>query len=62
MTATSYLQLIQTFEALLEEKKSLVREQRDRYANGYECLIKTEESVSQMQIDLEDLKPRLAQS
>ena len=62
VTATSYLQLIQTFNVLLKEKKDEVRTQRDRYTNGYDCLIKTEEIVTQMQFDLEELKPKLIKS
>lgn len=62
VTATSYLQLIQTFNVLLKDKKDKVREQRDRYTNGYDCLIKTEQIVTDMQTDLEEKKPKLIKS
>jgi dynein heavy chain len=48
VTPTSYLELISTFKILLEEKRKEVEALRDRYANGYDCLIKTEGSVSIM--------------
>lgn len=53
VTPTSYLELISTFRILLEEKRNEIRELRDRYSNGYDCLIKTEGSVSIMQAELE---------
>jgi len=36
-----------------------VAQLRDRYGNGYQQLIDTEESVGKMQIELENLKPTL---
>ena len=32
---------------------------KEKYSNGYACLIKTEEDVGKMQIELEDMKPKL---
>jgi dynein heavy chain len=57
ITPTSYLEMIMTFKALLAEKRTEVQNMKDRYSNGYDCLIKTESSVSKMQLDLEELKP-----
>ena len=45
VTPTSYLELINTFKTLLKEKRTEVRNLKDRYANGYECLIGTETKV-----------------
>lgn len=62
VTPTSYLELISTFKILLEEKRKEVEALRDRYANGYDCLIKTEGSVSVMQAELEAKQPMLIQT
>jgi len=35
---------------------------RNRYGNGYDCLVDTESKVSIMQKELEDLQPILIQS
>jgi dynein heavy chain len=48
VTPTSYLELINTFKALLAEKREEVASLRDRYANGYDCLIDTEGKVNTM--------------
>ena len=48
VTPTSYLELISTFKKLLAEKRSEIQNLKDRYANGYTCLIATEGSVSIM--------------
>ena len=32
---------------------------KDKYANGYDCLIKTEEDVGKMEIELTNMKPML---
>ena len=59
VTPTSYLELINSFKRLLTEKRGEVAQQRDRYGNGYNQLISTEESVGKMQTELENLKPQL---
>lgn len=48
VTPTSYLELISTFRLLLGTKRDEVAQLKDRYSNGYDCLIKTEGSVSIM--------------
>jgi dynein heavy chain len=55
VTPTSYLELISTFKTLLAEKRKEVKALKDRYGNGYECLINTEGKVNVMQKELEDL-------
>lgn len=62
MTPTSYLELINTFRLLLSVKRGEIQNLKDRYANGYDCLIKTEGSVSVMRAELEAKKPLLIQT
>jgi len=59
VTPTSYLELIQSFKRLLAMKRKEVQELRDKYANGYDCLIRTEESVGKMEEELIEMKPQL---
>ena len=42
VTPTSYLELINAFKTLLEEKRKEIDGLRLWYENGYDCLIKTE--------------------
>jgi dynein heavy chain len=62
VTPTSYLELISTFKTLLAEKRTEVAALRDRYSNGYDCLIGTESKVNVMQKELEDLQPILVET
>lgn len=62
VTPTSYLELISTFKKLLGDKREEILGLKDRYENGYECLITTEAQVSKMQKELEELKPKLVQT
>jgi len=55
VTPTSYLELINTFKTLLAEKRTEVMALKNRYGNGYDCLIGTESKVNTMQKELEDL-------
>ena len=61
VTPTSYLELINTFKSLLAEKRTEIKNLKDRYGNGYECLIQTESSVNIMEKELVDLQPILVQ-
>jgi len=61
VTPTSYLELINTFKSLIAEKRTEVKNLKDRYGNGYECLIQTESSVNIMEKELVDLQPILVQ-
>jgi len=62
VTPTSYLELISTFKTLLAEKRAEVKALKDRYSNGYDCLINTEGKVNVMQKELEDLQPILVET
>ena len=59
VTPTSYLELINTFKTLLDIKRKEVKEQKDRYSNGYDCLINTEAKVNVMKQEIIDLQPIL---
>lgn len=61
VTPTSYLELINTFRSLLAEKRKEINNLKDRYGNGYECLISTESNVNIMEKELVDLQPILVQ-
>ena len=62
VTPTSYLELITTFKNILKEKREEVMGLKNRYENGYSCLISTEANVSKMQKELEDLQPKLIEA
>jgi len=62
VTPTSYLELINTFKTLLKEKRTEIANLKDRYANGFDCLVETETKVNTMQKQLEDLQPVLVQT
>lgn len=55
VTPTSYLELINTFKSLLAIKRKDVKAMKDRYSDGYDCLIGTESSVNIMKQELIDL-------
>lgn len=58
-TPTSFLELIQTFKMLLAEKRKQVSDLKDKYQNGVEKILTTEESVAGMKTELIDLQPKL---
>lgn len=62
VTPTSYLELITTFKNLLKEKREEVMALKNRYEHGYKSLISTEENVSKMQKELEELQPQLIET
>jgi dynein heavy chain len=62
VTPTSYLELISTFKKLLKDKRTEILNLKERYENGYECLITTEGEVTGMQKELEELKPQLIET
>ena len=49
VTPTSYLELINTFKGLLKEKRTEIMGLKNRYGNGYDCLVETETKVNTMQ-------------
>lgn len=59
MTPTSYLELITTFKTLLAQKRDEIMGLKNRYENGFNCLIKTEHDVGKMQVELEAMQPEL---
>uniref|UniRef100_A0A7S2LWX2 Uncharacterized protein n=1 Tax=Zooxanthella nutricula TaxID=1333877 RepID=A0A7S2LWX2_9DINO len=58
-TPTSFLELIQTFKMLLAEKRKQVADLKDKYQNGVEKILTTEESVAGMKVELIALQPKL---
>ena len=62
VTPTSYLELINTFKNLLDIKRKEVMALKNRYADGYDCLVSTEASVNIMQEELEALLPEVIQT
>jgi len=62
VTPTSYLELITTFKTILREKRDEIMSLKNRYENGYNCLIDTEQKVSKMQTELEELQPVLIET
>ena len=59
VTPTSYLELIKTFQTLLETERSKVTTAKRRYQNGLKKLLETAESVAGMQEELKALQPKL---
>ena len=55
VTPTSYLELINSFKRLLKLKRTEVKTLKDRYTNGYNTLIETENKVGTMREQLEAL-------
>ncbi|KAI8801429.1 dynein heavy chain and region D6 of dynein motor-domain-containing protein [Cladochytrium replicatum] len=60
-TPTSYLELINLYISMLQEKRKEQGSQRDRLKNGLNKLAETNELVAKMQIELEQLGPELKQ-
>jgi dynein heavy chain, axonemal len=59
ITPTSYLEMIKAFQLLLGEKRKAVMTLKDKYSNGYDTLIETEEKVNTMKEELIELQPQL---
>jgi dynein heavy chain, axonemal len=53
------LELINTFKTLLDIKRKEVMALKNRYADGYDCLVSTEAAVNIMQEELEALLPEV---
>ncbi|EAR85626.2 dynein heavy chain (macronuclear) [Tetrahymena thermophila SB210] len=62
VTPTSYIEMIQSFNSLLEEKRKKLQADQFKYENGYEQIIQTEKNIGKMQEDLEALQPQLKQA
>eukprot|EP00913_Durusdinium_trenchii_P019788 g18601.t1 len=59
VTPTSYLELINAFKGLLSIKQDEVSKIKSRYDVGLDKIMSTEEQVTTMQAELEELKPTL---
>jgi len=59
VTPTSYLELINTFRDLLGNKREQVLTAKNRYENGLTKLVETAAQVADMQVELEELQPKL---
>ena len=59
MTPTSYLELLSTFQKILDSRLKIIEHQISRYEAGVEKIVITEGDVSKMQKQLEDLQPKL---
>lgn len=62
VTPTSYLELIQTFKTLLAVKRTEVNQLKSRYEVGLTQLASAAKQVSSMQVELNDLKPKLIET
>ena len=62
VTPTSYLELIQTFKTLLAIKRDEVNKLKSRYDVGLTQLASAAKQVSTMQVELNDLKPKLIET
>jgi len=60
-TPTSYLELIKLYLNMLSEKRQDLNEKRDRYRNGLAKLYDTQQLVNDMQVELEQKQPLLAE-
>uniref|UniRef100_A0A8C4HQX9 AAA+ ATPase domain-containing protein n=1 Tax=Dicentrarchus labrax TaxID=13489 RepID=A0A8C4HQX9_DICLA len=60
-TPTSYLELINLYLSMLEEKRQQLVVARDRVKNGLTKLLETNELVDKMKVDLSALEPVLKQ-
>ena len=59
MTPTSYLELFKTFKNLLDKKRIEIIKLRERYVVGIEKLELSENQISIMQKELNELKPQM---
>ena len=59
VTPTSYLELLNTFIRLLDEKRTEIETMRSRLAVGLDKLLSTAEQVAEMQKELVELQPVL---
>lgn len=62
VTPTSYLELLSTYDSILNAKRKEVGTLRDRLSVGVDKLISTSEAVSELQETLTDMEPKLIQT
>ncbi|KAI9348792.1 dynein heavy chain and region D6 of dynein motor-domain-containing protein [Zopfochytrium polystomum] len=60
-TPTSYLELINLYVSMLQEKRRELGASRDRLRNGLNKLLETNDLVANMQVELQQLGPELQQ-
>ena len=59
VTPTHYLSLLALLQRLLDEKRRQLRDEKGRFDDGLRQLLRSAESVADMQAELETLKPEL---
>ena len=62
VTPTSYLELMDTFKRLLNQRQNFMKNMIQRYEAGVDKIKDTEIKVGEMQRQLEDLQPKLEKS
>ena len=62
VTPTSYLELILTFKSLLGKKRTELTNMRQRYLTGLEKLEFAAQQIAVMQVELNDLQPKLVET
>ncbi|KAM6176988.1 dynein axonemal heavy chain 12 [Erethizon dorsatum] len=62
VTATSYLELIGSFQQLLTKKRQAIMEAKQRYVNGLDQLAFAESQVGEMKMELIQLQPKLEEA
>lgn len=60
VTPTSYLELLNVFKFLLQEKRAEVGGLKNKLQHGLDTLDETSEQVADFQVELKELQPRLA--
>lgn len=62
VTPTSYLELLRCFKTLLLQKRNEVETQKNRFGGGVTQLQVAAKKVEKMQVDLDKMKPELAEA
>ncbi len=62
VTPASFIELMKTTKNLMNKKRNEIQESKQRYANGVEKLEFSEQQISVMQVELQDLQPKLEQT
>lgn len=62
VTPTSYLELIYTYNELLDAQRSAVQQLRSRYEVGLDKLLAAEGEVNVMKQELIELQPKLVET
>ncbi|RYG69725.1 hypothetical protein EON64_02000, partial [archaeon] len=62
VTPTSYLELLSTYNKVLNDKRVEIGTLRDRLSIGVEKLVSTEKQVNELQATLKEMEPKLIQT